>query len=169
MAYIMYTIRQSLGDTKVDTFLFLPKPLMYIAWVMWFLLFSLNSMIFLNFLIATIEEQYNDTKINRVEESYRSKASILLDLDDVFGSYIVFRPVNILVLRQGVERPERSEANEMLASLKAQMIQQQTILNTAMQHVKRNITNLKCENHESHKKALKEFASLCNYLDTDSP
>jgi hypothetical protein len=37
---------------------------MYIAWVMWFLLFSVNSMIFLNFLIATIEEQYNDTKIH---------------------------------------------------------------------------------------------------------
>jgi hypothetical protein len=95
----MYAIRQSLGDTKVDTFLFLPKPLMYIAWVMWFTLYCLNSMIFLNFLIATIEEQYNDTKINRVEEAYRNKATILLELDDVFGSYIDLRPVNILVIR----------------------------------------------------------------------
>jgi hypothetical protein len=164
----MYTLRQSLGDTKVDTFLFLPKPLMYIAWAMWFLLFTLNSMLFLNFLIATIEEQYNDTKIHQVEEAYRNKASILLDLDDVFGNYINLRPVNILVLRQSVERPERSEANEMLATLKGQINQQHITLNTALQSVKRDFTSLKHDVNDSQQKTLKEIRSICSVLETNS-
>ena len=132
MAYIMYTIRQSLGDTKVDTFLFLPKPLMYISWVVWFLLFTLNSMIFLNFLIATIEEQYNDTKVHQVEEAYRNKAAILKDLDDVFGSYFNLKPVNILVLRQRIERPDREPGNEMEAIFKEQICQQHKTMSDAM-------------------------------------
>jgi hypothetical protein len=138
---------------------------MYIAWVMWFLLFAINSMIFLNFLIATIEEQYNHTKINRVEESYRNKATILLDLDDVFGSYIDLKPVNILVLRHPIERPELPEGSNMLSNLKAQMIQQQTTLNTALHFVKKDINELKHEENETHKHFLNEVRSFSNDLE----
>jgi hypothetical protein len=58
MPYLFYTLRQSLGDFKVDTFLFLPRPIMYMTWFVWFFLIIINSMIFLNFLISVITEVY---------------------------------------------------------------------------------------------------------------
>lgn len=68
--YLFYSLKQSLGDMKVDTFLFLPKPVMYTAWIVWFLLVIINSMIFLNFLISVITEVYEDLREKRVESAY---------------------------------------------------------------------------------------------------
>jgi hypothetical protein len=55
---------------KVDTFLFLPKPVMYTAWIVWFFLVVINSMIFLNFLISVITEVYEDVREKQEESAY---------------------------------------------------------------------------------------------------
>ena len=68
--YLFYTLKQSMGDMKTDTFMFLPVPIMYTAWFIWFLLVIINSMIFLNFLISVITEVYEDEREMQVEEAY---------------------------------------------------------------------------------------------------
>ena len=97
--HLMYTLKQSMGDMKTDTFMFLPKPIMYTAWGTWFVLVIINSMIFLNFLISVITEVYEDESEMQTEEAYQCKAAILRDLDLVFGDKIDFLPVNILMTR----------------------------------------------------------------------
>ena len=58
MPYLLFTFRQSLGDFNTASFFFLGKPLLYYSWLMWLICITINSMIFLNFLIATIENVY---------------------------------------------------------------------------------------------------------------
>ena len=60
--FALYTLRNSLGDFKCDTFLFLPKPVMYVTWATWLLLISINALIFLNFLISVINETYESIR-----------------------------------------------------------------------------------------------------------
>ena len=70
MVYMLYTLRQSLGDFKVDCFNFLPAPVMYTAWFLWAVLIILCSLIFLNFLIKVIEECYEEVRDHKIELSY---------------------------------------------------------------------------------------------------
>jgi hypothetical protein len=48
----------------VDTFQYLPEPVMYTAWIMWILAITINTMIFLNFLIAVISDVYCEVQQN---------------------------------------------------------------------------------------------------------
>lgn len=71
-------------------------------------------MIFLNFLIVTIEGVYEEVKQTQIEQAYQKKTEILKDLDDVFGRFIDARPVNVLVTRKLVEQAEREEVSEQV-------------------------------------------------------
>jgi len=68
--YLLYTFRQSLGDFKTDTFLFLPGPQQWACWLMWLICIMINSMIFMNFLIVTIEGVYEEVKSTQIEQAY---------------------------------------------------------------------------------------------------
>jgi len=99
LPYILYTFRQSLGDFKTDTFLFLPPVDRYATWFLWLCCILINAMVFLNFLIVTIESVYEECSITRIERAYKSKAGLLRALDLVLGDYIDCKPANILVIR----------------------------------------------------------------------
>ena len=85
---------------------------MYTAWIFWIIAITINTMIFLNFLIAVISDVYADVQVNRVEESYQKKAEILRDLDLVFGKHINSRPCNILISRRALSNTERNETSK---------------------------------------------------------
>lgn len=70
LVFILYTLRQSLGDFKVDCFNFLPKPVMYFTWFFWVILIIMCSLIFLNFLISVITECYDEVREFKIEEAY---------------------------------------------------------------------------------------------------
>jgi len=72
-SYILFTLRQSLGDFSVDTFKLLPSLIHWSAWFMWILLVTINSMVFLNFLIAVISDIFDELKSSTIEESYQKK------------------------------------------------------------------------------------------------
>jgi hypothetical protein len=70
LPYIMYTFRQSLGDFKTDTFLFLSPVDRYTTWFLWLCCIMINAMVFLNFLVATIEQVYEACNEARDETAY---------------------------------------------------------------------------------------------------
>lgn len=119
--FMMYAFRNSLGDFKTDTFLFLPPIQLFACWFMWLLIVLINVMILLNFLIVTIEGAYERLADFQIESAYRKKAAILKDLDDVFGKVIDTRAVNILVVRQEVQNDEKQERDENIETLKKQV------------------------------------------------
>ena len=61
---------------------------LYTAWIFWIVLVIINSVIFLNFLIAVISDVYAQVMQTRMEEVFQKKAEILVDLDEVFGQRI---------------------------------------------------------------------------------
>ena len=142
LPYLFYTFRQSLGDFKVDTFLFLPKRIMYITWFVWFFLIIMNSMIFLNFLISVITEVYESVRELQIEESYRRKAETLRYLDLVFGEKIDFLPVNILVTRQNMPNIEREVVDDNLVQMRKKFIRDQRAIQTSIHHLKHDFNSM---------------------------
>lgn len=70
LPYLLFTLRQSLGDFMTDTFYFMGKPLLYYTWGIWIMCVTISSMIFLNFLIVTIEHVYERINEEKVETCY---------------------------------------------------------------------------------------------------
>jgi len=128
LPYLLFSFRTSLGDFKTDTLLFLPVTQLYVAWFMWLSIVLIDVMVLLNFLIVTIESAYEDLHDKQIESAYKKKAAILKDLDDVFGKYIDTKPVNILVVRQGVENSERQEIDDNIDALKKEVVMQKELL-----------------------------------------
>jgi hypothetical protein len=128
LPYLLFSFRTSLGDFKTDTLMFLPVTQLYVAWFMWLSIVLIDVMVLLNFLIVTIESAYEDLHDKQIESAYKKKAAILKDLDDVFGKYIDTKPVNILVVRQGVENSERQEIEDNIDALKKEVVMQKELL-----------------------------------------
>jgi len=121
--YFLFVLQTSLGDFSVNNFKHLPLLTMYTLWIMWVILVIINSMIFLNFLIAVISDIYAEHVITRVEESYQKKAEILVDLYNVFGPWVDVRSAQILVTRTSNEEIEREEdLDAEVKSLKKQIL-----------------------------------------------
>jgi hypothetical protein len=72
--YLIFVLRTSLGDFSVGSFKYLNLAQLVAVWSMWFILVVINSMIFLNFLIAVISDIYAQVQETRVEESYQKRA-----------------------------------------------------------------------------------------------
>lgn len=58
LAYFFFILRTSLGDFDVDPYSELPLASQFIIWTMWMLTVGVNTIIFLNFLIAVISDVY---------------------------------------------------------------------------------------------------------------
>jgi hypothetical protein len=169
--YMMYAFRNSLGDFKTDTFLFLPVIQMYAVWVMWLLIVLINVMILLNFLIVTIESAYEDLHDKALESSYRKKASILKDLDDVFGKLLDTKAVNILVVRQHSDSSERTETNEQITALRDEMMLNHERLNEKIHDVANKVTEMRSslddqlkDQIQMHNKTQEELQNLKGIL-----
>ena len=77
-AMVMFIFRTSLGDFDVDPFTNLPPATRMIVWAFWLIVVFLNTIIFLNFLIAVISDVYEQVMENRAEEIFQKKASLLV-------------------------------------------------------------------------------------------
>jgi hypothetical protein len=124
LSYLLFTLRQSLGDFSVDTFKLLPKVIHWAAWFMWITMVTINSMIFLNFLIAVISDVFDELKSSTVEESYQKKCQTLVELEKCFKYCYTLRENDILVTRHNdmsadreeFSRPEIRKLNMKIAS-----------------------------------------------------
>ena len=88
LSYFMFVLRTALGDFQVSTLKIMQTSTLYTAWIFWIVLVIINSVIFLNFLIAVISDVYAQVMQTRMEEVFQKKAEILVDLDEVFGQRI---------------------------------------------------------------------------------
>ena len=103
---------------------------------MWIVAITINTMIFLNFLIAVISDVYADVQQNKVEESYQKKAEILRDLDVVFGKYVQSMPANILVSRRPLTNTERNEiSKDTVRNLKQSIAQKHIEISNKVKNI----------------------------------
>lgn len=94
--------RTSTGDFELDNYATLKPDMIFITWFIWFVaVFALN-IIFMNFIIAVIYESYSKVTQKLVAESYKVKATMIVeremhfvekDFEDpkLFPRYLVLR------------------------------------------------------------------------------
>lgn len=74
LSYFFFLFRTSMGDFEVEQFKELSLPLQLTLWLFWTMLVLLNTIVFLNFLIAVINDAYSQVMETRTEEIYKKKA-----------------------------------------------------------------------------------------------
>jgi hypothetical protein len=67
---LLYTIRNSVGDFQPDTLKFLPMPQRITMWIYFMMIIVINVLVFMNFVIALINDCYNEVAESRVEEAF---------------------------------------------------------------------------------------------------
>jgi hypothetical protein len=82
----IYVFRIALGDFQVGGFKRMQHETIIATWLLWVFLVCLNTIIFLNFLIAVVSDVFAHVMETRTEECYQKRALILAELIDVFGS-----------------------------------------------------------------------------------
>jgi len=67
----------------------------------------------------------------------------LKDLDDVFGSLLDTKAVNILVVRQQSDSSERTETNEQITALRDEMVLNHERLRDEIHEVSNKVTEMR--------------------------
>ena len=79
----------------------MPISSQYTIWLFWFILVLLNTIVFLNFLIAVIGDVYTEVMATKTEQIFRGKARLIVEIQNVFS---IFKRLKIkshlLVTRQ---------------------------------------------------------------------
>ena len=70
----MYVLNTSLGKYNCDPFRYLPPVSRITMWILWFVIVFINTIVFMNFLIAVISDVYAQTMQTRTEEVFQKKA-----------------------------------------------------------------------------------------------
>ena len=85
IGYFIYVFRTSTGDFDVDPFKDLSYSIQCVIWAFWFVLVFLNTIVFLNFLIAVIGDAYEEVLTTKMESIYQGKVRLIVEMQDVFG------------------------------------------------------------------------------------
>ena len=72
--FLIFTFRSSMGDFDVEQFKELSFVTQLFLWLFWLCLVLLNTIVFLNFLIAVIGDVYAQVMETRTEEIFKRKA-----------------------------------------------------------------------------------------------
>jgi len=80
LGYWFFLFRTSTGDFDVDQFGELPLASQLTLWFFWCLLVMINTIVFLNFLIAVIGDVYVEVMETRTEEIFKRKAQLLVEI-----------------------------------------------------------------------------------------
>lgn len=88
-----------MADFDVDHFKELSLSLQIALWAFWLLLVFLNTIVFLNFLIAVIGDVFTQVMETRTEEIFRRKAQLLVEYMNVIGDYRRSPMAHLLITR----------------------------------------------------------------------
>ncbi|CDW90203.1 wd-40 repeat protein [Stylonychia lemnae] len=111
LAYFLMAFRISSGDFQLDDYHSQSDGLVIFTWMIWLIAVMTLQIVFMNFIIAVISESYERVMQKLVAESYRVKAHMIVEREQLFNkndlSNEKYFP-NFIVLR----RPLNTEINE---------------------------------------------------------
>ncbi|CDW83425.1 wd-40 repeat protein [Stylonychia lemnae] len=192
LAYFLMAFRISSGDFQLDDYHSQNDGLVIFTWMIWLVAVMTLNIVFMNFIIAVISESYERVMQKLVAESYRVKANMIVEREQLFNSndltnkqyfpnYIVVRrPLNtednetgewqgfIKDLKYTIRTTAAKSKGEIIQSLNS--IQNQNLKNDKKNEgLDEKITNLKLQldqNSENSNNDLKLIKSDVNGLDT---
>ena len=116
-------------------------------WIFWTVIIVINTIIFLNFLIAVISDVYEQVMETRTEEIFQKKAQLIVDIDEVLSDKRRLS-AKILVTRSGEFGSAYSEWSGFLKELKQEMIDQTQLIETRMTRNTDDMTRLVEQKHQ---------------------
>lgn len=85
MGSMVNSLRISTGDFNFDQLDNLNKGETLIWWVIWFLVFLMGCLIFLNFIIAEVSASYANVKDKLDSLIYKERASMVREVEDFYS------------------------------------------------------------------------------------
>ncbi|CDW79314.1 wd-40 repeat protein [Stylonychia lemnae] len=111
LAYFLMAFRISSGDFQLDDYHSQEDGLVIFTWVIWLIAVMTLNIVFMNFIIAVISESYERVMQKLVAESYRVKANMIVEREQLFNAADLksqeYFP-NFIAIR----RPLNTESNE---------------------------------------------------------
>ena len=109
LAYFFFILRTSLGDFDVDSYSELPIASQLTIWAMWMLTVGLNTIVFLNFLIAVISDVFEQIMSTRTEQIFLKKAELLLEINEIVGDWAMKDNISSILITRGPKEIKHSD------------------------------------------------------------
>lgn len=106
-SYLMMAFRTSIGDYTFDNY----KATMMkeVTWIVWLALMIIGNVVFMNFIIAVVNDSYSTSMAKKVSQSYRLKVPLIIEREKLFREQEDVKDKQILRMKEMEEEKKRIE------------------------------------------------------------
>jgi Ion transport protein len=91
-SYIMMAFRTSIGDYTFDNYK--ATVMKELTWIVWLTLMIIGNVVFMNFIIAVVNESYTNSMNEQVSQNYRLKVQMIKECEESIRKENVYKNVN---------------------------------------------------------------------------
>jgi signal transduction histidine kinase len=104
-SYLMMAFRTSIGDYTFDNY----KATMMkeVTWIVWLALMIIGNVVFMNFIIAVVNDSYSTSMAKKVSQSYRLKVPLIIEREKLFREQQDVKDKQILRMKEMEEEKQR--------------------------------------------------------------
>ncbi|CDW79849.1 wd-40 repeat protein [Stylonychia lemnae] len=154
LAYFLMAFRISSGDFQLDDFHTQEDLLVVFTWIIWLIAVMTLNIVFMNFIIAVISESYERVMQKLVAESYRVKAHMIVEREQLFSNQDLqsqkYFP-NFIVARRPLNT-ESNESGEWQGFIKDIKYTIRTTAAKSKAEILQNLNSLQTQNKENGQK-----------------
>jgi hypothetical protein len=81
-SYLMMAFRTSIGDYTFDNYK--ASAMKEVTWIVWLALMIIGNVVFMNFIIAVVNDSYSTSMAKKVSQSYRLKVPLIKEREKLF-------------------------------------------------------------------------------------
>jgi len=81
-SYLMMAFRTSIGDYTFDNYK--ATVMKEVTWIVWLALMIIGNVVFMNFIIAVVNDSYATSMAKKVSQSYRLKVPLIIEREKLF-------------------------------------------------------------------------------------
>ena len=126
----MMAFRTSIGDYTFDNYK--ATVMKEVTWIVWLSLMIIGNVVFMNFIIAVVNDSYTTSMAKKVSQSYRLKVPLIIEREKLFRQKEDITDVTVKRMREQDEELVRIEQKRLEGFSGNFQNDQQTLL-TSMQ------------------------------------
>ncbi|CDW85302.1 wd-40 repeat protein [Stylonychia lemnae] len=166
LTYFLTIFRISTGDFELDDYKDQDSELVFITWVVWVFTVLIINIVFMNFIIAVISESYEKVMQKLVAESYKVKANLILEREQLFSEQELKNPVyfpNYIVIRRQVNTTFQEDGEwqgfikDIKGTMKIQTVKQKNEIISSFGKSQNKVQVSSIEDLVNEQKKLKEI------------
>ncbi|CDW84942.1 wd-40 repeat protein [Stylonychia lemnae] len=162
LAYFLMAFRISSGDFQLDDYHSQDDGLVILTWMIWLIAVMTLNIVFMNFIIAVISESYERVMQKLVAESYRVKANMIVEREQLFNKDDLtsqkYFP-NFIVVRRPLNT-ESNDAGEWQGFIKDLKYTIRTTVAKSKGEIIQNLQAIQTQNLKNGQNLEKQFCQL---------